>query len=137
MLALTEASRKACGLAPGKIVLIRPMAFSGLKTFHCSATFNVDDYTIATWEPAVSKLESRLAAWSGRKLSFPSKSVIINTLALSQLWHLCHVFPVPKWAEKTYKYCCVYFLLVGQTRPCRPHHCLASSIPGRIWRGKF
>ena len=78
------------------------------------ATFNVDDYTIATWEPAVSKLESRLAAWSGRKLSFRSKSVIINTLAPSQLWHLCHVFPVPKWAEKTYKYSCVDFLLVGQ-----------------------
>ena len=64
------------------------------------ATFNVGDYTIATWEPAVSKLECRLAAWSGRKLSFQGKSVIINTLALSQLWHLCHVFPVPKWAEK-------------------------------------
>ena len=63
-------------------------------------TFNVGDYTIARWKPAVFKLESRLAAWSGRKLSFRGKSVIINTLALSQLWHLCHVFPVPKWAEK-------------------------------------
>ena len=64
------------------------------------ATFNVGDYTKAMWEPAVSKLESRLAAWSGRKLSFQGKSVIINTLALSQIWHLCHVFPVPKWAAK-------------------------------------
>ena len=64
------------------------------------ATFNVGDYTRATWEPAVSKLEHRLAAWSGRKLSFQGKSVVINTLALSQIWHLCHVFAVPKWAAK-------------------------------------
>ena len=49
---------------------------------------------------SLSKLESHLAAWSGRKLSFQGKSVIINTLALSQIWHLCHIFPLPKWAAK-------------------------------------
>ena len=64
------------------------------------ATFNVGDYTIPTWEPAVAKLEKRLTAWSGRQLSFQGKTVIINTLALSQIWHLCHVFVIPKWAEK-------------------------------------
>ena len=64
------------------------------------ATFNVGDYTIPTWEPAVAKLEERLKAWSGRQLSFQGKTVIINTLALSQIWHLCHVFVIPKWAEK-------------------------------------
>ena len=64
------------------------------------ATFNVGDYSIPTWEPAVSKLETRLAAWSGRKLSFQGKATVINALALSQIWHLCHVFPVPPWASK-------------------------------------
>ena len=57
-----------------------------------STTFSVGAYTIPMWQPAVSKLESCLAAWSGRKLSFQGKTVIINTLALSQFWHLCHVF---------------------------------------------
>ena len=64
------------------------------------ATFSAADYSEPTWEPAVAKLEKRLSDWSGRKLSFQGKTVIINTLALSQIWHLCHVFPVPKWAVK-------------------------------------
>ena len=46
------------------------------------------------------KLEKRLSDWSGCKLSFQGKATVINSLALSQIWHLCHVFPVPKWAEK-------------------------------------
>ncbi len=64
------------------------------------ATFSAGDYSEPTWEPAVVKLEKRLSDWSGRKLSFQGKATVINSLALSQIWHLCHVFPVPKWAEK-------------------------------------
>ena len=63
------------------------------------ATFNIGNYTIPTWEPGMSKLESRLAAWSGRKLSFRGKS-------LSTPWPSprsgisAMFFPVPKRAEK-------------------------------------
>ena len=64
------------------------------------ATFNVGDYHLPTWEPAVAKLEARLSAWSGRSLSFQGKAVVINTLALSQIWHLCHVFTIPRWATQ-------------------------------------
>ena len=64
------------------------------------AIFSIGDYTIPTWEPAVAKLEKRLMAWSGRQLSFQGKTVVINTLALSQIWHLCHVFVISPWAEK-------------------------------------
>ena len=64
------------------------------------ATFSAGDYSEPTWEPAVAKLEKRLSDWSGRKWSFQGKATIINTLALSQIWHLCHIFPVPKWAAK-------------------------------------
>ena len=46
------------------------------------------------------KLEKRLSAWKGRQLAFQGKATVINTLALSQLWHLCHVFVVPEWAVK-------------------------------------
>lgn len=64
------------------------------------ATFSAGDYSEPTWEPAVAKLEKRLSDWSGCKLSFQGKATIINTLALSQIWHLCHIFPVPKRAAK-------------------------------------
>ena len=59
------------------------------------ATFNVGDYHLPTWEPAVAKLEACLSSWSGRRVSFQGKAVVINSLALSQIWHLCHVFPIP------------------------------------------
>ena len=49
------------------------------------------DSSVPTWE---------LSHWSGRKLSFQGKSVVINMLALSKVWHFCHVFAPPTWAEK-------------------------------------
>jgi hypothetical protein len=64
------------------------------------STFSVGNYTIPTWEKPVARLESRLYAWSGRSLSLQGKTTIINVLALSQIWHLCHVFAIPAWASK-------------------------------------
>jgi hypothetical protein len=67
------------------------------------ATISAGDYSTSTWEPPVAKLERRLSAWKGRQLTFQGKTAVINTLALSQLWHLCHVFVVPEWAVKRIK----------------------------------
>ena len=38
-----------------------------------------------------------MASWKGRNLSFQGKALIINALALSQIWHLCTVFSMPGW----------------------------------------
>ena len=54
----------------------------------------------ATWEAPVAKVEKRLLSWKGRQLTFQGKATVINTLALSQIWHLCHVFSIPEWAKK-------------------------------------
>ena len=67
------------------------------------ATVSAGDYSASTWEPPVEKLEKRLSAWKGRQLTFQGKATVINTLALSQLWHLCHVFVMPEWAVKRIK----------------------------------
>ena len=66
------------------------------------ATFNSVPLIIVSrpGSPRFAKLEKRLSDRSGRKLSFQGKTIIINTLALSHIWHLCHVFPVPNWAVK-------------------------------------
>ena len=42
------------------------------------ATFSIGDYTTPTWEPVISSLETRLALWSGRQLSFQRKAVVTN-----------------------------------------------------------
>ena len=78
------------------------------------ATFSVGDYTTPTWEPVISSLETRLASWSGRQLSFQGKAVVINTLALSQLYHLCHVFPILGWAGKRIDKAVWTFFLSGK-----------------------
>jgi hypothetical protein len=77
-------------------------------------TFSVGDYTIPTWEKPVAKLESRLSAWSGRSLSLQGKTTIINVLALSQIWHLCHIFAIPAWASKRIKKALWSFLWSGK-----------------------
>ena len=48
------------------------------------------------WTPRLEKVKKRLAAWKG-DLSYQGKSLIINALALSQIWHLCSVFVLPAW----------------------------------------
>lgn len=63
-------------------------------------TFSAGDYSVPTREPLVVKLEQLLSAWKGRQLTLQGKTTVINTLALSQIWHLCHVFVIPEWAIK-------------------------------------
>ncbi len=67
------------------------------------ATVSVVDYSASTWEPPVAKLEQRVSSWKGRQLTYQGKATVINTLALSQLWHLCHVFVIPGWAIRRIK----------------------------------
>ena len=52
------------------------------------------DHSLPTWEPAVAKLEKRLSNWSG------CKPVVLNMLVLSQIWHVCNIFTLTKWAVK-------------------------------------
>ena len=64
------------------------------------ATISAGDYSTATWEAPVAKVEKRLSSWKGRQLTYQGKATVINSLALSQIWHLCHVFTIPEWAKK-------------------------------------
>ena len=64
------------------------------------ATISAGDYSTATWEAPVAKVEKRLSSWKGRQLTYQGKATVINSLALSQIWHLCHIFTIPEWAKK-------------------------------------
>ena len=54
------------------------------------AILSVSDYTKEMWEPHVEKVENRLASWRGCSLSYQMRALVINALALLQIWHLCH-----------------------------------------------
>ena len=98
---LNRSKSQGIWLGAWKARTATPFGISWVKELPLlGAVFSAADYSEATWTKPVAKLEQRLAAWRGRRLTFQGKATIINVLALSQIWHLCHVFPIPEWAEK-------------------------------------
>ncbi len=49
------------------------------------------DTSDANWEPVVNKISRTLGMWSYRNLTIKGISTIVNTLALSKVWHLASV----------------------------------------------
>ena len=109
------------------------VAFSGLKIFCCLAQ-----------PPILEITPSQCVASCIKTRKLPCCLVWTKVVLPGQISHNQHLGPFPDLAplpcifcppmgRKTYKYSCVDFLLVGQTRPCRPQHSLSSQITGRIW----
>ena len=56
-------------------------------------------YTINhNWRIAITKLTNKLSKLRYRTLSLRGKAIIINTLALPQIWFLASLLHIPKWA---------------------------------------
>ena len=49
------------------------------------------------WRPRISAVEKCLNCWRGRSLSYAGKALIVNTLALSRVWYLASLIPMPDW----------------------------------------
>ena len=47
------------------------------------------------WDPLISKIETSLAPWAKRTLSFSGKTTVLNCLVLSRLWYMLAVFDIP------------------------------------------
>ena len=61
--------------------------------------FNDPLYTINhNWQIAITKLTNKLSKLRYRTLSLRGKAILINTLALSQIWFLASLLHIPKWA---------------------------------------
>ena len=68
-----------------------------LGIYYC---INYDDTLNKNWEIVENKLRSRIEMLSKRYLSIYQKAIIVNTLVLSKLWYLTHVFEIqPKWIK--------------------------------------
>lgn len=55
---------------------------------------NVDTVHL-NWVPVVNKISKILGMWSSRDLTIKGKATIVNTLALSKVWHLASVSVPP------------------------------------------
>jgi hypothetical protein len=52
------------------------------------------------FRPRIESLTNVLDSWRQRQLSYRGKSLVVNALALSGLWYVISVLPVPGWVFK-------------------------------------
>ena len=72
------------------------------------------DFLSLNWNFRIEKLAKRLESWKFRALSLKGNSMIINTLALPDLWYTASVVPLPAWAEKRINRIIFDFLWLGK-----------------------
>ena len=49
------------------------------------------------WRPRINAVEKCLNCWRGRSLSSSGKALIVNALALSRVWYVASLLPMPDW----------------------------------------
>ena len=49
------------------------------------------------WRPRITSVENALNSWRQRSLSYRGKALVINALALSRVWYVASLIPVPPW----------------------------------------
>ena len=49
------------------------------------------------WRPRINAVEKCLNSWRGRSLSYSGKALIVNALALSRVWYVASLIPMPDW----------------------------------------
>ena len=50
------------------------------------------------WRPRIEAVDKCLASWRSRSLSYEGKAIVVNALALSRLWYVGSLVPIPDWA---------------------------------------
>lgn len=52
----------------------------------------------SNWRPRIEAVEKCLNSWRSRSLSYGGKAVVSNALALSRVWYVASLVPMPPWA---------------------------------------
>ena len=52
------------------------------------------------WRPRINAVDHVLRSWRSRSLSFRGKALVINALALSQVWYVASLVHMPAWVGK-------------------------------------
>ena len=80
-----------------------------------------DDY----WKAKLNKLSSTLGLWKQRDLSFVGRSLIVNVLGASRLWHVAKVIPPPSWVHDHFKWIVWPFIWNGKMENVSRERCCA------------
>ena len=58
------------------------------------------DLSEANWRPRIEAVERCLSSWKARSLSFEGKALVLNALALSRVWYVASLVPMPVWVVR-------------------------------------
>ena len=71
---------------------------SGLRRgFRCWVSIGPSGLGEENWRPRITAVKNFSNTWGLRKLSFLRWAVVINALALSHIWYVASLLPMPNW----------------------------------------
>ena len=84
------------------------------------------------WNAKLDKLSSILDLWKQRALSFIGRSLIVNVLGASRLWHVAKVIPPPPWVHDKFKSLIWPFIWNGKMENVSRDRCCAPVKSGGL-----
>ena len=87
-------------LGPWKQRLDRPVpiAWTSDKIKVLGVFLGNGDLEECNWRPRIDAVERCLNSWRSRQLSYGGKALIITAIALSRVWYVASLIPMPLWA---------------------------------------
>ena len=76
------------------------LRWSSVKIRALGVTLGNDDLADENWTARIESFSNVLSSWSQRSLSYHGKALVSNALALSGLWYVASLLPLPTWALK-------------------------------------
>ena len=100
-----------------------------LGVFFSNGLVSVDD---DNWSTKLNKLSSALGLWKQRDLSFVGRSLIVNVLGSSRLWHVAKLLAPPSWVYDKFKSIVWPFIWNGKMENVSRDRCCAPVKSGGL-----
>ena len=85
------------GLWSGRIDPPVPLDWSSVKLKVLGVFLDPGDVEEDNWRPRIQAVDNVLSSWKQRVLSFQGRALVINALALSRIWYVASLVPMPAW----------------------------------------
>ena len=74
-----------------------PILWSSVKIKVLGVFLGNEDLNELNWRPRIEAVERCLDSWCSRHLSYKGKALVMNALALSRVWYVASLIPMPSW----------------------------------------
>ena len=118
---------RGCGDSPFGLKWVTKIRILGV--FFSNGLVSVHD---DNWNVKLNKLSSILGLWKQRDLSFIGRSMIVNVLGASRLWHVAKVIVPPSWVYDKFKSIVWLFIWNGKMENVSHDRCCAPVRAGGL-----